>query len=374
MITRWGDLCTLEYGKALRNCAEEPSETDCYQVFGTNGPIGWTSEPLCREAGIIIGRKGAYRGVHFSREPFFVIDTAYYLRLKNENVDMKWAYYNLLSVDINRIDVGAAIPTTNRESFYAVPVRVPSLFTQRRITSILSAYDDLIENNLRRIKLLEESARLLYKEWFVRLRFPGYEHTRIVGRVPQGWEKVKVGSILSKMKRRRRIPKDSYLSEGPIPCIDQSGEFIGGYTDEPESLHDSPLPVVVFGDHTRILKFVSFPFASGADGTHILYPNRSEISSEFLYHALQFANVSNFFYARHFKFLKEQETYLADTTLMREFTHVAKPIYEQVRTLRLQNQKLRQARDILPPKLMSGEVEVKSLRQFPREHKYEQRD
>jgi len=183
----WGDICSLEYGKAIRNYPSEPSEQYCFRVFGTNGPIGWTSEPLCKDAGIIVGRKGAYRGVHFSPEPFFVIDTAYYVRLKSTAVDLKWAYYNLLTVDINRIDVGAAIPTTNRDSFYVVPVAVPSLLSQRKSAAILSAYDSLIENNLRRMKLLEESARLLYREWFVRLRFPGHEHTRIVNGMPEGW-------------------------------------------------------------------------------------------------------------------------------------------------------------------------------------------
>ncbi|MEX2090387.1 MAG: restriction endonuclease subunit S, partial [Bacteroidota bacterium] len=200
MKTRWGNICTLEYGKGLRNCPEAPSEMDRYRVYGTNGPIGWTSEPLSPGPGVIVGRKGAYRGIHFSREPFFVIDTAYYLRLKDSSVDMKWAYYNLLTVDINRIDVGAAIPTTNRDSFYAVPVVVPPLDKQSRIASILSAYDDLIDNNLRRIKLLEESAKQLYKEWFVRLRFPGHEHAKTRNGLPEGWEMKNVGDLCEEIR------------------------------------------------------------------------------------------------------------------------------------------------------------------------------
>ncbi|MEX2089987.1 MAG: restriction endonuclease subunit S, partial [Bacteroidota bacterium] len=195
MKMRWGDICSLEYGKGIRNCPEEPSDTDRYRVFGTNGPIGWTSEPLTSGPGVIVGRKGAYRGVHFSAEPFFVIDTAYYLRLKDSSVDMKWAYYNLLTVDINRIDVGAAIPTTNRDSFYAVPVHVPPIEKQQRIASVSSTYDDLLENNLRRIKLLEESARQLYKKWFVRLKFSGYKHVKIKNGLPEGWVKKKLKDV-----------------------------------------------------------------------------------------------------------------------------------------------------------------------------------
>src|SRR5256885_1229282 len=102
---KWGDICRLEYGKALRDYSTEPSEENCFQVFGTNGPIGWTSQTLADGPGVIVGRKGAYRGIHFSPDPFFVIDTAYYLRPVESDLDLKWAYYKLLTVDINRIDV-----------------------------------------------------------------------------------------------------------------------------------------------------------------------------------------------------------------------------------------------------------------------------
>src|SRR6516164_2703088 len=85
----WGQEISLEYGKALRG--HEPARGPI-RVFGANGPIGWTSQPLAQGPGVILGRKGAYRGVQFSPDPFFVIDTAYYVRPKNE-LDMRWLYY-----------------------------------------------------------------------------------------------------------------------------------------------------------------------------------------------------------------------------------------------------------------------------------------
>ena len=99
----WGELTTLEYGKSLR---DYNSSDGRYRVYGTNGPIGWHSEPLCHKASVIIGRKGAYRGVHYSPDPFFVIDTAFYLQPKVE-LDTRWAYYQLLTVDINGMDSGS---------------------------------------------------------------------------------------------------------------------------------------------------------------------------------------------------------------------------------------------------------------------------
>jgi type I restriction enzyme, S subunit len=192
---RWRDVCVLSYGKALRDYIESPTDGTPVRVFGTNGPIGWTFDPLCSEPGIIVGRKGAYRGIHYSDSPFFVIDTAYYLKLTSSEIDIKWAYYKLLTVNINRMDVGAAIPTTNRDEFYALPLCYPNKEQQILAASILSAYDDLIENNRRRIQLLERAARLLYQEWFVRLRFPGHEHVKIKDGVPEGWLRGKVGDV-----------------------------------------------------------------------------------------------------------------------------------------------------------------------------------
>ena len=114
-LKRWGDIATLEYGKSIRDYRESSGK---YRVFGTNGPIGFHDEALCNSAGIVIGRKGAYRGVHYSPEPFFVIDTAFYLKPKAA-LDLKWAYYELLRFDINSMDSGSAIPSTSRDDFWA---------------------------------------------------------------------------------------------------------------------------------------------------------------------------------------------------------------------------------------------------------------
>ena len=159
----WGDLATLEYGKSLR---DYNSSDGRHRVYGTNGPIGWHSEPLCHEASVIIGRKGAYRGVHYSPDPFFVIDTAFYLQPKVE-LDTRWAYYQLLTVDINGMDSGSAIPSTSREDFYGLPVEVPPLVEQRAIAHVLGTLDDKIELNRRMNETLEAMARALFKSWFV---------------------------------------------------------------------------------------------------------------------------------------------------------------------------------------------------------------
>jgi type I restriction enzyme, S subunit len=132
--TRWGRLVTLEYGKSLRGYG---GEGGAYAVYGTNGKIGFHSEPLCKHPGIVIGRKGAYRGVRFSDEPFFVIDTGFYVEPRS-TVNLRWAYYELIRHDINSMDSGSAIPSTSREDFYNLAVLLPPPEVQEAFARLLT--------------------------------------------------------------------------------------------------------------------------------------------------------------------------------------------------------------------------------------------
>nr|WP_281720051.1 restriction endonuclease subunit S [Nitrosomonas nitrosa] len=207
----WDELATLEYGKGLRGYEKASGQ---FRVFGTNGPIGWHDTPIYDKPSIIVGRKGVYRGIHYSPEPFFVIDTAFYLKPKT-NFEMRWAYYELLTHDINGMDSGSAIPSTSRESFYTLPVRLPPPDEQRAIAHILGTLDDKIELNRRMNETLEAIARAMFKSWFIdfdpvrakasgeppesicrRLRltpdllalFPDRFVDSELGEIPEGWE------------------------------------------------------------------------------------------------------------------------------------------------------------------------------------------
>ena len=246
--------------------------------------------------------------------------------------------YYLLSTyaeAVKSIAGGAATPIVNKTSFENIEVVVPLLPIQHKIAAILSAYDDLIENNLRRIKILEEMAQNLYREWFVKFRFPGYQHTRFadspIGQILEGWEVVKVGVILKKVKRGEKIQQKDYAVVGLIPIIDQGKEFIGGYTDNKESLIFEDLPLIVFGDHTRVLKFIDFPFACGADGTQLLKSNDERMPMSLLYYALSSINLSDFAYARHFKFLKEETLVLPEKSIADHFDLFVSPLRNQTK-------------------------------------------
>ncbi|MDL1967713.1 MAG: restriction endonuclease subunit S [Deltaproteobacteria bacterium] len=284
------------------------------------------------------------------------------LRCNREEILPAYLYHFLRSPQfhgqVNSLRSGVAQPQLPIRDMRRIKMPLPKLSVQQRIASILSAYDDLIENNRRRIQLLEESARLLYREWFGRLRFPGHEHIKIIDGVPEGWKKKQVKHVLGNVKRPRKIKKSEFLHDGQIPCVDQSRDFIGGYTEDQKAVIDEGKPIIVFGDHTRILKFVDFPFACGADGTQLIVSHDEALSQEYLYFSLDAVDLSNYFYARHFKFLKDQYIPVPTKSLIATFTATADPVMKQVKTLRELTHKLAKARDLLLPRLMNGEIKV----------------
>ncbi|RHT10554.1 restriction endonuclease subunit S [Ruminococcus sp. AM40-10AC] len=279
-----------------------------------------------------------------------------------EKADPQFIFYQLQKAEtigwvINHA-VGSTMLNLNTSILSAVPIDVPEIETQRKIVKILSSYDFLIKNNQKQIKLLEEAAQRLYKEWFVDLRFPGYEDVEVVDGVPEGWKKEHIGDLIKKVTRTKQIKTAEYLPEGTFPIIDQSRDFIAGYTNDQEAVVDMGCPVIVFGDHTRILKYIQFPFAKGADGTQLIISNNENMPQSLLYSSLVAVDLSNYHYARHFKYLKAENILVPSREIAKEFDWYVSPMLLQIQQLRNMENKAAEARDRLLPKLMSGEIEV----------------
>lgn len=142
----------------------------------------------------------------------------------------------------------------------------------------------------------------------------------------------KIGKLLLKIHRKEKILCSEYLADGNTPIVDQSSDsMIVGYTDNPEARHESPLPITLFGDHTRVVKFIDFPFACGADGTQLLYPSTNEIDPTYFYYTVKNVDLSNYFYARHFKFLKEEEIPIFDNTTQKHIAGILKNYDELIK-------------------------------------------
>ena len=274
----------------------------------------------------------------------------------------KFIFYQLQRAEsigwIENHAVGSTMLNLNTSILSAIPVTIPDIQTQTRIASVLSTYDNLIENNQKQIKLLEEAAQRLYQEWFVKLRFQGHEKVKVVDGVPEGWRRVSIGNLIGKTHKTRQIKTSEYLDYGKIPIIDQSRDFIAGYTNDMDTIIDLKKPVIVFGDHTRILKYIQFPFAKGADGTQLIISKCDNMPQVLLYCSLINVDLSNYHYARHFKYLKAEEVLVPSHKVSVCFENICNPVFWQIQNLQNENNNAAEARNRLLPKLMSGAIEV----------------
>lgn len=306
-----------------------------------------------------------FKKILFAKEVGGCSNDVIVFKPKKEKVDPKYLYYQLSKDDFFDFMMsganGTKMPRGNKKSIPNFKLYLPDKNTQKHIASIISAYDDLIENNLKRIKLLEEIAQRTYEEWFVKFRVNG-ELLPIEKKTgfPFGWEIVKVNDLLAKAPSTIKIPSSEIFKSGSIPVVDQSRDFIAGFTNDKDSRIISSSPLIVFGDHTRVLKFINFPFARGSDGTQLILSNNRRMPQHLFYHTLLNIDLSNYHYARHFKFLKDTEIILPDKDNAVKFEMICKENYDMIKNLRLQNQNLKESRDILLSKLMNGTLNVES--------------
>ena len=401
----WGELATLEYGKSLRGYN---ATTGPYEVYGTNGPIGRHSEALCPYAGVIIGRKGAYRGVHYSPDPFFVIDTAFYLKPKVE-MDTRWAYYQLLTQDINGMDSGSAIPSTSREDFYSLPVDVPPLPEQRAIAHVLGTLDDKIELNRRMNETLEEMARALFKSWFVdfdpvrakmegRWRrgeslpglpadlydlFPDRLVGSELGEIPEGWEVKALGELCT-LRAGSAFPKASQgKTTGKYPFVkvrdmNLTGNSVGildatNWVDDDDMKqlkgHHFPRETTVFakiGEGLKQNRIRTLTRPTLIDNNMMgAVPNTDIIKPLILFHVLSQFDFGEIAGGTALPYL----TAGALRSLLVPVPHLKKQIplsdslrsmYDRLIANEIESRSLAEQRDVLLPKLVSGKVRTVS--------------
>lgn len=295
----------------------------------------------------------------------------------NENVCFpKYIYYQLRSPYIGRwleqISIGATMPSINTGLLSGIEMYLPSLEIQRRIADILSAYDDLIENNRKQIKLLEEAAQRLYKEWFVDLRFPGHEHTKIVDGVPEGWRVTTLDEICSVRKEMltpEKIDVDTpYIGLEHIPrkdiCLSEWGSSSEISSNKFRYYEDD----ILFGKIRPYFHKVGFALNNGVTSTDAIVLKSTEglwslllmtaSSSEFVSYTYQNCKEGAKMPRADWKQMKSYPTIIADRAIQSAFEDQIYTITRKIKVLALQINRLSEARDRLLPKLMSGEVEV----------------
>ena len=193
-----GEMLTLQRGFDLpaRDRTEGP-----FPIVSSSGVTGWHAESKVAPPGVVIGRYGSLGPVHWVTKPFWPLNTSLWVKDFGGN-DERFVSYLLKTVSVDG-STASAVPGVNRNHLHRLPVRRPPVHAQRRIAAVLSAFDELIEISERRIEVLENLARSLYREWFERLRFPGHEEVDIVqpglGRIPADWRMTPLGDAAASL-------------------------------------------------------------------------------------------------------------------------------------------------------------------------------
>lgn len=286
------------------------------------------------------------------------------LIINHEIADYEYVYYALSTLYDKLVSLknGGAQPNLNAGIIKAVEIPFPELVTQKKIASILSNYDYLIENNHKQIKLLEEAAQRLYKEWFVDLRFPGYENCKIVDGVPQGWKIVLISDVAD-LKAGGDKPKDfanTLTNECTIPVFANgiTDKGLMGFTNKPAITKPS---VTISARGTVGVVFLRRePFMPIVRLISVT-PNEEKMDVFYLYLYLANQSFRSTGAAQQqitVPLLKNKTIMCPDEGVRKTFEMYTKTIFDKIQGLEKQTMKLIEARDRLLPKLMNGEIEV----------------
>ena len=388
----WGDEVTLEYGKALRDYSGTAGSV---RVFGTNGPIGWTDTALAPGPGVILGRKGAYRGVHYSKEPFFVIDTAYYV-VPQAELEMRWLYYAITHHQLGLIDDGSPIPSTTRAAVYPRDLVVPPPAEQRAIAGVLGALDDKIEQNRKTAQLLERLARATFRAWFVDFEpvkakaagatdFPSMPQPVFdalpsrfadsdIGPVPEGWA-VKGLADIATFINGLALQKYPPRNDGEDLRVIKIAELRKGSTDGADLANNDVPAEYVVDDRDLLFSWsgtleAEFWFGGkGALNQHLFKVKPSRVPNWFCllwirqhlpwFRAIAASKATTMGHIKR-GHVQEARVVMPAPHVLDQADHLIGSLYDLHAQLMIESRELTAMRDYLLPKLLSGEVPIRT--------------
>ena len=392
-----GDIYKFQYGKGNTN----PSNGGQYPVYGAGRLLGYFDK-YNAENSPVIGHMGANCGtVIFGRGKHFVTYNGVMALIKEGN-DSLFGYYTLLSKDFKKSIRGSAQPFISYDLLENVEILLPPLSSQKQIADILSAYDDLIENNNRRIKILEETAQKIYTEWFVNFRFSGHEKVKMVdsgtefGVIPEGWEVKKLRDVITfyigggwgeeKQSEEFSVPgyvirgtdipaissgdtstapfrfhKESNMKSRKAESLDIVFEVSGGSKGQPVGRHALITDSLLMTFHANVI-FASFCKLIRIN-KNIVSPYVVSLFFNKLYHEeiiskyqVQSTGISNF---RFEEFIDEVSVLVPDQKIRNNLDEIVSVFFELTQKIGTENLDLKKSRDLLIPQLVSGKLEVK---------------
>lgn len=264
---------------------------------------------------------------------------------------VKYLFDAVLKIQFKTFTQGAAQDNLSQGKLLSIKFPVPDLVVQKRIADILSAYDDLIENNRRRIVLLEDTAWLLYREWFVHFRFPGHEHVPLTDGLPEGWERRDFGRV-AQLNYGKALKAENRV-DGPFPVYGSSGQ-VGTHE---KALVEAPAIVVGRKGNVGSVYWCAENFWP-IDTAYFISKEQADYWLYLTLPTIGFQNTDSGVPGLNRDFAYSRKVIVPSEKIRREFNRSVEPMFEHVQLLGSYNQKLAQARDLLLPRLMNGEIAV----------------
>ena len=299
----------------------------------------------------------------------------YAIRTKKDILDSKYfSLYLRTSICrkfINAISTGSTVFGISQKDLLRLEIVVPDIFVQKKIGELKYEIDKKIQNNKIINAELESMAKTIYDYWFLQFDFPdenGKPYKSSGGKmvwneelkreIPEGWEVKKIQDILTKISTTKKYKLDEYGKGNKYPIIDQSSKYICGYTDDENELLCLE-DCIVFGDHTKCVKYVNFAFARGADGTQVINSSISNLPNYILYRQILDMDLVSQGYSRYFKFLKDKYVIAPQKNVSESFMEGIKGSLNKMKHIINENRELESLRDFLLPLLMNGQVGFK---------------
>tara|TARA_B100000963_G_scaffold87164_1_gene74760 strand:+ start:393 stop:1583 length:1191 start_codon:yes stop_codon:yes gene_type:complete len=359
-------------------------------VYGSTSILGYHNQSKVKGPGIITGRSGTIGKFQYSTGEFWPHNTSLWVKDFKGN-SPKFAFYLLNCLDFKSMNTGGAVPTLNRNLLSSFIVDVPSIKTQKKIASILSAYDDLIENNLKRIKLLEEKAQLTYEEWFVRMKYPGHENDSVDSEtgLPRGWTKNKFSTHFE-IQNGYAFKSEDYRNNG-IEILRTKDYSSTKWVNKNDPIYIGETQAKSFRKYlTKPFDLMLIMVGASIGNYGIVLPKDRGMLQNQNQWAIRSKKENLVFYklvmmerliaslkskktgaARDFfrsSFLKEMNVIIPSESIIKRLNIILEPSYNLINTLFEENDSLISIREILLPRLMSGMIDVNEIMyNYPKE-------
>lgn len=362
-----------------------------YPVVGSTSIIGFHNEFKQNPPGVVTGRSGSLGEVQYITRKYWPHNTSLWVKDFKGNLP-RYVYYLFKTLPLANYNAGAGVPTLNRNHLDNLDICVHNLPNQRKVSAILSAYDDLIENNARRIQILEEMVQRIYREWFVDFRFPGHEKVKFVsselGMIPKDWEIATVGDVIECIESGSRPKGGIDPNQKGVPSVGAENILgLGQYEFDKEKYVSDEFyrnmrrgmikrgDILLYKDGAKIGRKSmfrdGFPHDVCCINEHVfILRTNIRCSQNYLYFYLDRPDITQMIISLNANAaqpginqtgVKGLPVLLPTKELIDLFDEYANPLLALLFNLAKKNRLLKKKRDVLLPKLMSGDLDVSEL-------------